>query len=354
MSEPTGKLVRYRKIWCIAWSVDRRTKRRSLGTRDRTLAETRYQAYLAESKRTTRPTRVTVADCLAGYLEATPAVEGRKALSWFGPKLPEHIDRAACDDYTALRTADGIRPKTIHTELGMLRSALIWAEREGWLTKAPYIHRPDPGAPRDRWLSREEADRLKAGCRMPHVRLFVEVALATGARPGAVLDLTWKQVSFDLNRVDFNPPGRSRTRKGRANVPMTPTLRDALQQANSARQSEHVVEWASGPVKSIKKGFAEACRRAGLVGVTPHTLRHTAATWMAEAGVPMRQISLCLGHTSTAVTERVYAKHTPDYLKDAMAALDPAQCSVVQSEPHPVNESGNHSRKSAGSSPKTR
>jgi integrase len=346
MSEPTGKLVCYRGAWCIAWSVNRRTIRRSLGTKDRDEAEVRYQAYLAESKRTTRPGRVTVGDCLAGYLEATPKVEGRKALSWFGPKLPEHIDKQACTDYADARTADGIRPKTIHTELGLLRSALIWAEREGWLTKAPYIHRPDPGAPRDRWLSREEAERLKAGCIMPHVRLFVEIALATGARPGAILDLKWKQVSFDLGRVDFNPPGRSRTRKGRANVPMTPTLRAALERAHEARRGDHVVEWAGDPVKKIKRGFAEACRRAKLEGVTPNVLRHTAATWMAEAGVPMRQISLCLGHTSTEVTERVYAKHTPGFLKDAVAALESKQGAVVHDEPPAGNETEKRSQKS--------
>lgn len=345
MSEPTGKLVCYRGIWCIAWSVNRRTQRRSLGTRDRDLAETRYQTYLAESKRTTRPSRVTVADCIAGYLEATPQVAGRKALAWFSPKLPEHIDKQACTDYADSRTACGIRPKTIHTELGLLRTALIWAEHEGWLAKAPYIHRPDPGGPSDRWLTREEAESLKAGCVMPHVRLFVEIALHTAARPGAILDLTWAQVSFDLGRVDFNPPGRSRTRKGRAIVPMTPGARAALKSAHEGRRGDYVVNWAGERVAKIKKGFAEACRRAGLERVTPKTLRHTAATWMAEAGVPMRKISLYLGHTSTEVTERVYAKHSPDYLKDAADALESAQGSVVQNEPQPRNETEKRSPK---------
>lgn len=341
----TGKLVNYRGTWCIAWSVNRRTQRRSLGTRDRELAEVRYQAYLAESKRTARPGRVTVADCIAGYHEANPKIEGRKALGWFGPKLPEHIDRATCEAYTALRETAGIRPKTIHTELGLLRTALIWAEREGWLPKAPYIHRPDPGEPRGRWLSRDEAERLKAGCVMPHVRLFVEIALATGARPGAILDLTWAQISFDLGRVDFNRPGRSRTRKGRANVRMNADVRAALEAAHERRRGDSVVQWAGDPIKSVKKGFAEACRRAKLKGVTPVTLRHTAATWMAEAGVPMRQISLCLGHTSTEVTERVYAKHTPEYLKDAVTALETKQRSVVQNEPRPGNKEASGSQK---------
>lgn len=40
-------------------------------------------------------------------------------------------------------------------------------------------------------------------------------------------------------------------------------------------------------VQSIKKGFAAATKRGGLPDVTPHILRHTAASWMAMADVPM-------------------------------------------------------------------
>jgi len=83
-----------------------------------------------------------------------------------------------------------------------------------------------------------------------------------------------------------------------------------------------VIEWGGHRVLSIKKGFRAACDRAGLSDVTPHVLRHTAASWMAMAGVPMLEISRYLGHSSVAVTERVYAKLHPDYLKTASEALD--------------------------------
>jgi len=56
--------------------------------------------------------------------------------------------------------------------------------------------------------------------------------------------------------------------------------------------------------------------------VTPHTLRHTAATWMAQAGVPMWVISKYLGHTSTRTTERIYAHHDPSFLMEAKEALE--------------------------------
>ena len=57
--------------------------------------------------------------------------------------------------------------------------------------------------------------------------------------------------------------------------------------------------------------------------MTPYVLRHTAAVWMAEGGVPMSEISQYMGHTTTAVTERVYARYSPQHLRrgaDAIAA----------------------------------
>ena len=72
----------------------------------------------------------------------------------------------------------------------------------------------------------------------------------------------------------------------------------------------------------MKKGIASAAERAGLEGVTPHVLRHTAAVWMAEAKTPMTEIAQYLGHSDSRITERVYARFSPDYLAGAAAALE--------------------------------
>ena len=75
-------------------------------------------------------------------------------------------------------------------------------------------------------------------------------------------------------------------------------------------------------MKSIRKGFQTAVRNAGLKNVSPHVLRHSAARLMAENGIPMAQISQFLGHSNTAVTERVYARFSPQYLQEAAEILD--------------------------------
>ena len=56
--------------------------------------------------------------------------------------------------------------------------------------------------------------------------------------------------------------------------------------------------------------------------ITPHILRHTVATQLAQKNVPMPQISRLLGHRSTAITERVYAKYSPDFCRQAVTHLN--------------------------------
>jgi integrase len=156
---------------------------------------------------------------------------------------------------------------------------------------------------------------------MPHVRLFILLALHTAGRPSSILDLTWDRVHFRDGKILLDNPDRDRTSKGRATVPIAEPLIEPLREAHVAAQTGYVIEWAGKRVGSVKKGIREAARRAGIKGVTPYVLRHTAAVWMAEGGVPMSEISQYLGHTSTAVTERVYARYSPDYLRRASEAI---------------------------------
>jgi integrase len=194
------------------------------------------------------------------------------------------------------------------------------AERKALIDKAPHIWLPQAPPPKDRRLTREEAESLRNGCAMPHVRLFVEIALGTGARSGAILAIPWGNVDLGHRRIGF---GGSERQKSRARfVPINETLHEALKEAKEAAMTDYVIEWAGEPVKSIKRGFREAVRRAGLdKTVTPHVLRHTAASWMAESGIPMSEIAAVLGHRDSRTTERVYAKFSPEYLQRAVRAL---------------------------------
>jgi integrase len=118
----------------------------------------------------------------------------------------------------------------------------------------------------------------------------------TAGQKIAILQLTWDRVDFERRQIRLAVVG-DRNRKGRALVPMTDRLFAELQAAKQAALSPYFVEYAGGQVLDIKKGFASAVARAGLGDVTPHDLRHSAAVWMAESGVPMDEIAQFLGHS---------------------------------------------------------
>ena len=139
---------------------------------------------------------------------------------------------------------------------------------------------------------------------------------------------------WEQNLIDYGP---GHGNKHLAIVPMNAELRECLKAYRKLACTDHVIERYGKPVDDIKNGFASACERAGLEGVTPNVLRHTAATWMAIAAVPMREIARVLGD-SEATVEKHYAKYHPDYLRTATGALrlNPAAIDAPRPSPESV------------------
>lgn len=311
--------------FAVSWYEDGKRRRFRLKACSRKEAEAEARDVI---RRETMPASGhTVAAIWQAYLEAR---EGRPiaramryggaVLEHFGALRPDQITEADCDAYTAKRRK-AVKDGTIWTELGWLRTALVWAQRKKLIREAPEIARPKKPAPKDRWLTEAEIGRLIAAATTPHVRLAIVLMLATGARVGAILDLEWSRVCFERRQIDLRVDATG-PRKGRAVVPMNSMALAALQSAREAALSEYVVEWAGDRVQSIRRGFQSAVEAAGLKDVSPHVLRHTAAVHMAAAGVPMSRISQMLGHSNEAITSRVYARFAPEHLRDAAEVLD--------------------------------
>lgn len=252
------------------------------------------------------------------------------------------ITRETCRGYVRYRgKSDG----TMRRELTVLRAAVNYAHQEGRLTRAPHVDLPAPPPHKDRWLTRSEAaallwvSRKDARCRL-YLPLFILLGLYTGARKEAILSLRWVQVDLERGRIDFNPPGRRQTNKRRSIIPIPRGLFWFLRKARE-RGSDlgYVVNRDGMRVGDIKKSFATAAIAAGMyeverrktaegeerevrkAAISPHTLRHTAGTWMAQAGVDLWKIAGWLGHSQARTTE-LYAHHHPDFLISAREALD--------------------------------
>lgn len=315
-------LTRHRGKWAITFREGDRRLRISTGTDDRGLAEDRAREIW---KRRTAPPSERVADLWPAYVKdriADGARADRFKAHWtalaptFGHRIGKAVTREHCRAYFQRQKAAGYANSTIKTDLELLRACLRWRYNDA----APKLWIPPASAPRDVALTKKQARALIEATDTPHIKLFLTLGLATGARAAAILDLTWDRVNFAQGTIDYRPAGREVTNKRRTVVPMNANARAALEEAYPARLTDHVIEYGGKPVRSVKKAIQRLAERTG-IPVSPHVLRHSCAVWMAQADVPMQKISQYLGHTSLRMTEQVYARYSPSFMKDAGEAV---------------------------------
>lgn len=348
---PTPTLEVRNGVYYAFWSENRRSKRKSMGTSDRNAAEQRFAQWLllgghkGGAVGEAKPS-LTVAELWSVYeAKHVPETAAPATLrySWknleghFGKLAVAEIDQTVVDEYEDTRLEAGAKTGTVRRELVTLRAMLNWHAspergRRRLLEKAdvPAFTLPDESAPRDRWLTTEEIDRLMLASRESPERVFVflKVALETAARKQAIYDLTWDRVDFETGMIHFAVPGRAQTKKRRVSVPMSDRLHTYLTNVRLCSPPRtHVLPpggdvWAAIQSCAIRAGLAPKQKRGTgqaikSTGISPHTLRHTAATHMARRGVPLYDIAGVLGN-SVAVVERTYAHHCPARLKAAV------------------------------------
>jgi integrase len=317
------QLVSYRGKYAVAIGRGKDRRRISTGTADlghaRAIADRIFQKLNAPaSERIEDLWKLYLADRRKDAKDVTRQENAWKhLLPVFGHCLGTDINKDDCRAYAKLRQRQGAAQGTVRTELEYLRACLNLRYGRGnnrvWL--------PTGSAPRDRYLTRTELEKLLEHVDTPHVRLFIILAVTTGARMSAILELRWDQVDFKHRSINFNQPGREQSNKRRPEVRLNDRACQALEEAVRGALTDWVIEWDGKPVKSIKKAVRMAANRSG-IPCSPHVFRHTAGVWMAQADVPMQKISQFLGHTSTRVTERTYARYSPSFMKDAAAALE--------------------------------
>lgn len=100
-------------------------------------------------------------------------------------------------------------------------------------------------------------------------------------------------------------------------------MSEALRSLLKGLQGDHlnVINNHGKRVRDFRGIWSKLMKQTGL-NITPHVLRHTVATHLAQKNVPMPQISRLLGHRSTAITERVYAKFSPEFCREAVSHLN--------------------------------
>jgi Phage integrase family len=140
---------------------------------------------------------------------------------------------------------------------------------------------------------------------------------------GAAIMPTIGRGYVDVERGLFyrRAAGERETKKRKPPVPVPPRLLAHLrrwQRLGIARKA--IVEWNGEPVASVRRAFRSAAQTARLERVTPHTLRHSAATWLMQKGVNIWTAAGLLGMTPETL-QRVYGHHHPDYMRAAADAI---------------------------------
>lgn len=331
---PRYELVRIptSPCWYIQWFEAGRSRRASTRTADRAQAENVLAAFkLVRSERPALdPTLPLILDWyadtrgkeLARLDSAELAIRHLKA--FFGSSLVADVNLEMQEQYQTHRRGQGVGDETVRRELSVLSAATRRAVQRQKLTAAPPMLSIPKAAARERWLTRNEAAKLlrsmRSERRARHLVLFTRLALYTGARSGAILDLTWDRVDLERGMIWYPLPGRQQATKRRAVVPVEANVLRALKATHRRKVGDYVIQWRGEKCDRIVRAFVRHAKACGFVGVTPHTLRHTFATWAAMKGVPLFLIGSAIGQSQVATTAR-YAKFQPDALREVTRAV---------------------------------
>lgn len=311
--------------WYATWSEGRRSKRKSMGSSDPAVAKARFAQWLliggAEAEPESKE-NLTVRDCWTVYeakhvrtiaSPVTAEYSWRALEPFFGDMLVSDVTEKV-EAYVDLRSR-AVKPSTIRRELVTLRACLRWCadgtKRKPIISAAPAIGLPVEGDARDRWLTQDEIARMVAAAEEEgrDAQMFLHLALETAGRKQALLDLTWDRVDFETKVIHLRDPAKRETKKRRASVPISSALLPVLE----AHRGTGKLFGGFDAYRAVQR----VAKRAGVVGVSPHVLRHTAATHMARRGVPLWIVAKVLGN-SILMVEKVYAKHAPDDLRAAV------------------------------------
>lgn len=324
------------------------------GSAEEWLAEYIARKHVTQAQIQRRADQIPVADALALYARDVAAHKPRpkeaafrigKLLEFFRSKRLSQINGSLCRSYAEHRGA----PAAARRELEDLRAAVNHYRKEGYCREIVSVTLPPRAPSRERWLTRGEAAKLLwAAWRYrerqhgretdrrsrQHVARFILVALYTGTRAGAVCSAALQPTAghswIDLAQGMFyrRAQGRAETKKRQPPIPLPRRLLAHLRRWKRQKQ-RFVVEWNGEPVIRMAKAFRETARAAGLADVTPHILRHTAATWLMQAGVSVWQASGYLG-MSVETLSRIYGHHHRDHLQDAVRAFEGGHCEVKE------------------------
>lgn len=282
--------------WQIVGTVAGQRIRQSARTADRRLAEearAELEASLYRGAVYGARAVVTWDQAATSYVDAAPrsAAEHARLLRLHdhltGKRLSD-ITQATIDRVIQARCRPDAQPATkLREVITPIRAVLAHAARRQWCDM-PALEAPKgaSGVKRTRWLTPAEAERLVAACAL-HLAPLALFLIGAGARLSEALALEWADVDLAHGRALLRD-----TKQGRDRVAdLPPRTVAALANlphreghvfrppAKRGKQAKHYADTHGLYGGQIASAWRGACKRAGIADATPHTLRHTWASW---------------------------------------------------------------------------
>lgn len=314
------------------------------------------------------PSRVTVADVLDTWLDSRRGNLNSNSCAEYDGAIRLHLKPAlgsmAVQKLQHMHiqrvvntwTAAGMGARLVHRNVSVLRQALAQAVKGKLIHGNPTDGIEKPSIRKKRtltvWTDDQTAAFLDASEDDSLFPLWHLLALE-GMRRGEALGLRWSDLYWHGDRVtahiqqtvipDVSNKGkaviqpRTKTQSGARTVELTPSTVKALEthrdrqrfllQSTGQSWSETglIITTSKGTVvnpSSIKRNQTNLMRRAGVLPITTHDLRHVAATQMILAGVPVVIVSHKLGHAAVSITLDLYAHVLPSDQSQANAAME--------------------------------
>lgn len=216
---------------------------------------------------------------------------------------------------------------TVNRHLAVTRAILRMARDEWqWIDHMPKIRLLSGEIERDRWLTREEADKLIAAS-PPHLAALIKFALATGCRAREITGLEWNRVDLE-RRTAWLDKTKNGTPRG------VPLNSDAIDVLNSVmgENPRYCFTYKGEPIKRAitNSAWYAVVARVGLTDLRFHDLRHTWASWHRQAGTSCDELKDLGGWKSRQMVDR-YAKFATEQLTVAASRIESGRNGNVMS-----------------------
>lgn len=202
-----------------------------------------------------------------------------------------------------------LSPATLNRYQAALSATLTWAIRQrmtpkGWHNPCRDLELRPERNKGERWLNPQERDALLSACKAstwPRLYALVLMAITTGARRGELERMRWRDVDFERSEAAVH-----QSKNGDKKVlPLMPAVVEALTRLQGKSEGLLFPSKRRPDVAyNFDPAWERALKAAGVRGFRFHDLRHTCASYLAQAGAPLLEIASVLGHRQLSVTQR--------------------------------------------------